>query len=84
MQTTHGFSSLFTHPIYTLALPRLERFWKWGQLTLRLNKPCLSSLWCIPANSIYSNIHFFINYDIYTVDVHLALISDSYDHSLKY
>jgi len=28
-------------------------------------KPCLCSLWCIPANSIYINIHFFITYDIY-------------------
>ena len=40
----------------------MQRFWKRGELTFRLNKPCLCSLWCIPANSIYINNTFIFYY----------------------
>jgi len=53
----------------------MERFWKWSQLTFRLNKPCLCSLWCIYRQ--YQQSYFLLR-TIFTLCSKTHLVTSNY------
>jgi len=53
----------------------MERFWKWSQLTFRLNKPCLCSLWCIYRQ--YQQSYFLLR-TIFTLCSKKHLVTTNY------